>query len=120
MAADQLIALAGALTAYRPSARGHGVFLVAAVIALLLARVSRAKHWRRRRAWYRGVYLRSPHWRRRRARAVALAGGRCTRCGRPSRRLEVHHRTYARLGRERDRDLEALCPLCHDRRHLHG
>jgi hypothetical protein len=66
----------------------------------------------RRRAWYRTVYLRSPHWRARRARAIALAGGRCERCGRPGR-LEVHHVTYARLGRERDRDLRALCHRCH-------
>ena len=66
----------------------------------------------RRRAWYRNVYLRSPHWRARRARAIALAGGRCERCGKPGR-LEVHHLTDKRLGRERDRDLRALCHRCH-------
>ncbi len=66
----------------------------------------------RRRAWYRDVYLRSPYWRARRARAIARAGGRCERCG-VTGRLEVHHLTYARLGRERDRDLRALCHGCH-------
>jgi HNH endonuclease len=66
----------------------------------------------RRRAWYRTVYLRSAHWRVRRARSIALAGGRCERCGKAGR-LEVHHLTYARLGRERDRDLRALCHRCH-------
>jgi hypothetical protein len=65
----------------------------------------------RRRAWYRNVYLSSPHWRAQRARAIARAGGRCERCG--AHGLEVHHRTYARLGRERDRDLRALCHRCH-------
>lgn len=29
-------------------------------------------------------------------------------------RLEVHHRTYERLGAERDTDLVALCWCCHD------
>jgi len=66
----------------------------------------------RRRVWYRNVYLRSAHWRARRARAIARAGGSCERCGKPGR-LEVHHVTYERLGRERDRDLRALCHRCH-------
>ena len=68
------------------------------------------------RAWYRKKYLRSPHWRARRARSIALAGNRCERCGRGGS-LDVHHRSYARLGRERDRDLRVLCRDCHDREH---
>ena len=90
---------------------GSSLLLALAIVALLAARGSRA---RRRRAWYRAVYLRSAHWRARRARAITRAGYRCERC-RARGRLEVHHRTYRRLGRERDRDLQALCATCHDR-----
>lgn len=46
-------------------------------------------------------------------RIRARACGRCERCKKKSRRLEVHHLTYERLGRERDEDLQALCPSCH-------
>jgi hypothetical protein len=80
--------------------------------ALCACALARRVRLARRRVWYRNVYLRSPHWRTRRARAIALAGGRCERCGKPGR-LEVHHLTYKRLGRERDRDLRALCHPCH-------
>jgi hypothetical protein len=43
-----------------------------------------------------------------------LAGYRCERCE-GKRDLEVHHRTYERLGREWDQDLEVLCCRCHER-----
>lgn len=42
------------------------------------------------------------------------AGGRCERCSRKTRRLEVHHLTYERFGRELLTDLQALCKPCHD------
>lgn len=29
--------------------------------------------------------------------------------------FELHHKTYERLGRERDDDLEVLCKPCHER-----
>jgi hypothetical protein len=32
--------------------------------------------------------------------------------------LEVHHRTYERLGDERDEDLEVLCTRCHEQHHI--
>ena len=41
------------------------------------------------------------------------AGGRCERCGERTRRLEVHHLTYERFGRELLTDLQALCEPCH-------
>jgi 5-methylcytosine-specific restriction endonuclease McrA len=61
-------------------------------------------------------YLQTKYWRARRSRALRLAHFRCQACGSP-RRLEVHHRTYARRGREADADLVVLCGRCHRRRH---
>jgi hypothetical protein len=52
----------------------------------------------------------------RRNRALRLASWRCSRCG-EKRHLEVHHKTYERLGREYDQDLEVLCETCHERHH---
>lgn len=57
-------------------------------------------------------YLASTAWKRRSAR---LRRGACALCQRPA--WEVHHRTYARVGDEREGDLIALCGPCHARHH---
>lgn len=63
------------------------------------------------------AYLNSPSWRLRRNTALKDSGWRCQRC--PAKRnLQVHHRTYERLGAERDADLEVLCENCHRDEHL--
>lgn len=69
------------------------------------------------RKQYRG-YLKSKVWRSKRAQVVFRDGGQCQalrngqRCG--SRyRLEVHHKTYERFGREWLSDLVCLCEDCH-------
>ncbi|MGA2471603.1 MAG: HNH endonuclease [Solirubrobacteraceae bacterium] len=85
-------------------------------VLLLLCRRSR----RSGRRWYREDYLHSAHWRERRERSLALAGYRCQRCGNPALPgipLDPHHKTYKRLGHERDRDIEVLCRNCHDAEH---
>jgi hypothetical protein len=69
-----------------------------------------------RSARYQGV-MQSVGWRRRRSRAIRRAGRRCQACGARGP-LDVHHLTYARLGREAPGDLRVLCPACHER--LHG
>jgi hypothetical protein len=89
-----------------------GLWLAVAGASLCAGGLARRVGRGRRRAWYREVYLRSPHWRARRAQAIGRAGGRCEHCGARDR-LEIHHLTYERLGRERDRDLRALCHRCH-------
>ena len=60
-------------------------------------------------------HLASPAWRRIRESALARAGGRCERCGKPfgSHDLEVHHRHYDTLGRESLSDVVVLCRPCH-------
>lgn len=61
------------------------------------------------------AYINSAKWKQRCDRAIAQAGYRCQRCGftKYSRRLEVHHLTYERLGHERDEDLQVVCHECH-------
>lgn len=68
------------------------------------------------RARYR-AYLESSEWRKRRNAALKNAGFRCDRC-RGKRDLQVHHRTYERLGAELPADLEVLCENCHREHHL--
>jgi 5-methylcytosine-specific restriction endonuclease McrA len=63
-------------------------------------------------------YIQSSAWRDSAARLGELeaSGNRCRLCDAPSSAddpLQVHHRTYARLGCELQRDLTALCADCH-------
>src|SRR5262245_14671819 len=59
-------------------------------------------------------YLRTPEWRRRRDRALARALWCCEWPDCRARKvLEVHHKTYNRLGDELDQDLAVLCPQHH-------
>lgn len=60
-------------------------------------------------------YLRSPQWRRTRQKYFASIGNdyRCQACKTDERPTQLHHRTYARLGREQHADLVAVCDACH-------
>lgn len=64
-------------------------------------------------------YLSSDHWKstRKRYYASRLYTGRCCGCGCHDRPLEIHHRTYKRLGAEWLMDLMALCRECHQMAH---
>ncbi|MDP9439280.1 MAG: HNH endonuclease [Actinomycetota bacterium] len=64
-------------------------------------------------------YLQTPHWKRRRQDKVRVAGYRCQLCNRGAVTLNVHHRTYERLGEEHDGDLTVLCSDCHNTFHEH-
>jgi hypothetical protein len=66
-------------------------------------------------------YLRTPEWRRTRAAALVRAGNACSLDVTHTRDLEVHHRTYERLGEEMVTDLVVLCHSCHQLHHkAHG
>lgn len=69
------------------------------------------------RAWWDWYdrYLRCDAWQETRERALAAAQHSCQVCG--SQATQVHHRTYARVGRERLSDLLALCRDCHESVH---
>jgi hypothetical protein len=64
-------------------------------------------------------YLQTPHWKRRREDKLRVAGRSCQLCNRSSVVLNVHHRTYERLGEELDGDLIVLCRACHSTFHEH-
>ncbi len=64
--------------------------------------------WRDR---YNAV-ISSKRWRDIRVERIHLAGGKCEQCG-CNRRLELHHKTYERLGEELPEDLQVLCRQCH-------
>jgi hypothetical protein len=64
--------------------------------------------------WYRDVYLQSDHWLVTREHALERSGRECQSCS-SKRRLQVHHLSYERIGREEPEDLVVLCRPCHDR-----
>jgi 5-methylcytosine-specific restriction endonuclease McrA len=68
-----------------------------------------------RRLPYRD-YLRTSHWFRVREWALVRAQRACALCP-ATRELQVHHRSYARLGCEQPEDLIVLCRNCHQRHH---
>ena len=69
-----------------------------------------------RRMSYR-EYLRSPEWRGTRAAALERAGHCCSLDVTHTDGLEVHHRTYERLGCELATDVVVLCHACHALHH---
>jgi hypothetical protein len=62
-------------------------------------------------------YLLTPEWKERRRLAISFAQSRCQSCG-SDQRLEVHHLTYERVGKEWPGDLFVVCRPCH--REIHG
>jgi len=73
--------------------------------------------WTWKRFWYRHIYLRSKHWRRLRVQVMLRAGYRCERkgCIAYGDDLDVHHKTYERIGHELLTDLVYLCRPDHKR-----
>lgn len=61
-------------------------------------------------------YLQSAHWQITRRDALDRADWACQLCNSDSN-LNVHHRTYERLKRERPSDLIVLCRDCHAKFH---
>lgn len=67
-------------------------------------------------------YISSSQWRERRKEFLAVFGTHCANCNLPQlfaivaydQDLHVHHVSYARIGRETDDDLKALCKRCHE------
>jgi hypothetical protein len=59
-------------------------------------------------------YLKTEHWQGQRKEALLCALYRCQVCNTDALPLEVHHRTYERLGCELPSDLFVLCEQCHD------
>lgn len=64
-------------------------------------------------------YLDSPHWKdiRKRFWASKLHDNKCGICGNKEA-LQVHHKTYQRIGNEKLHDFELLCGKCHKGLHI--
>jgi hypothetical protein len=62
------------------------------------------------------VHIQSIAWKQLRDTTLRRDKYRCQDCLNQIH-LQVHHRTYARLGAERIDDLETLCETCHRKRH---
>ena len=56
-------------------------------------------------------YLASPEWAERRGRVIER-DMTCVLCD-SNKNLQVHHRSYENIGRERMKDLTTLCERCH-------
>ncbi len=61
-------------------------------------------------------YLKTPEWAAIRTMVLERDGNKCTECGSTSS-LQAHHKTYARRGHEKRKDLTTLCRPCHEKHH---
>ena len=61
-------------------------------------------------------YLNSIEWKAKCTRLFQKRGKRCEICN-SSHRIEVHHKTYARIFNEKFEDLKVLCFQCHRKEH---
>jgi 5-methylcytosine-specific restriction endonuclease McrA len=82
--------------------------------------------WWLRRWWYRNIYLKSDNWAETRVAALMRDRYQCTKCGANGKKtdwlgrrnpLQVHHKSYAHVGRELDEELTVLCRSCHMKKH---
>ena len=72
---------------------------------------------RRRRNYYRNVYLKSDAWKRKRYVVLKRDNWKCAYCG--ARATQVHHKKYTRrnIGKEPIKWLVSICKPCHDSLH---
>lgn len=65
---------------------------------------------------YYKAYLQSEHWLTFREKALEAAHFECEECG-YDESLNVHHLTYANIGKESLNDVQVLCYRCHMQAH---
>lgn len=61
-------------------------------------------------------YINSSSWERRRVAYFAKHPKVCVACG-SNKKIQLHHKTYDRMGAELDGDLAPLCEFCHSTLH---
>lgn len=61
-------------------------------------------------------YLESEHWAQIKLDLYAVRGFQCEVCF-STRSIQVHHKTYERIGREEPQDVILLCRPCHKKAH---
>lgn len=62
-------------------------------------------------------YLVTTHWREFRQRYISGWDGCCFVCGCRPKPVEIHHKTYDRIGNENLDDVVGLCQKCHSKVH---
>lgn len=72
---------------------------------------------KKRRDYYRNVYLKSDEWQRKRYVVFKRDNWRCVYCG--GRATQVHHTRYAKynIGKEPIDWLASVCKSCHHKQH---
>ena len=61
-------------------------------------------------------YLKSPEWRKIRKRILKRANYKCELC-KVAKAYQVHHKHYKNIFKEKDKDLLAVCGVCHQDKH---
>jgi len=62
-------------------------------------------------------HLQSEYWHKLKVAKLQQCGSYCEKCGRLSKHLDLHHKTYKRLGFEALSDVVLLCRTCHEHQH---
>lgn len=62
-------------------------------------------------------YLQSPQWRIFRAEIIKERGAKCEKCQKETKQIQAHHKTYARIYKERKEDILLVCRECHEAIH---
>ena len=62
-------------------------------------------------------FLKTPEWDNTRKKTLRRAGYKCQLCNKDKTTLNVHHKTYERIGEELPGDLIVLCNGCHAKFH---
>jgi hypothetical protein len=72
---------------------------------------------KRRRDYYRNVYLKSDDWRRKRGVVLKRDNWTCVCCGKKA--TQVHHERYSKknIGEEPIKWLVSICRPCHKKKH---
>lgn len=93
------------------------LIIIIGVVAWLFKRWTFNIKRKRRRDYYRNVYLKSDVWKRKRYVVLKRDNWRCVYCG--ARATQVHHKKYAKknIGKEPIKWLVSICNSCHDNIH---
>ena len=113
-----LVKVCGAVTkAGTRCLRNPGVYARCAPHGNRTPRSRRPPQPKKRRVNYK-KYLGSREWKERRAEWMSRNDCDCYCCGKKWRKgFNLHHRTYERLGKEKDTDMVMVCLPCHDQIH---
>lgn len=93
------------------------LILIFGIVVWLIKHLSFDWKRRRRRDYYRNVYLKSDAWKRKRYVVLKRDNWKCVYCG--NRATQVHHKRYAKknIGKEPIKWLVSICKPCHDKQH---